>query len=171
MQSFQTQYAEFLMERKLSALNDTTLTIDGCSQRVGDFLKKQAETPPKPHDSKLPVAIIGAGAAGLRAAMLLQKNGIPYRIFEASKRHGGRLFTYHFTNDETLPHDYFDVGAMRYPDNPAMEATFKLFKELDIKKEGGKGGKLIPYHISTDSNYLLFNGTCAPLVLVARIVH
>jgi len=31
------------------------------------------------------VAIIGAGVAGLRTAMLLQRFGIPYKIFEASQ--------------------------------------------------------------------------------------
>jgi len=37
------------------------------------------------------VAIIGAGAAGLYAAHLLSKRGIPVKIFEASDRIGGRI--------------------------------------------------------------------------------
>jgi monoamine oxidase len=37
------------------------------------------------------VAIIGAGAAGLYAAHLLSKRGIPVKVFEASDRIGGRI--------------------------------------------------------------------------------
>jgi hypothetical protein len=48
----------------------------------------------------LPVAIIGAGAAGLRVAMMLDYLGLPYEIFEASNRRGGRCFTYRFTREE-----------------------------------------------------------------------
>jgi monoamine oxidase len=40
-----------------------------------------------------PVAIIGAGAAGLTAAYRLMKAGVPCEIFEASARVGGRIFT------------------------------------------------------------------------------
>jgi len=108
----------------------------------------------------LPIAIIGAGAAGLRVAMMLDYLGIPYDLFEASKRHGGRCYTYHFTKEEEsgLTHDYYDVGAMRFPDNGAMTSTFQLFKELDITPAGGKGGKLIRYIMSAPGNLLMFNG-------------
>ena len=108
----------------------------------------------------LPIAIIGAGAAGLRVAMMLDYLEIPYEIFEASKRHGGRCYTHHFTTEEEsgLKHDYFDVGAMRFPDNGAMMRTFELFRELDITPTGGKGGKLIPYLLSAPGNILMFNG-------------
>ncbi|WP_413575052.1 flavin monoamine oxidase family protein [Bdellovibrio sp. HCB290] len=37
------------------------------------------------------VVILGAGAAGLAAAYTLKKNKIPYRLFEASSRLGGRV--------------------------------------------------------------------------------
>ncbi len=40
-----------------------------------------------------PVAILGAGIAGLTAAYRLQKAGVPCEIFEASERTGGRMFT------------------------------------------------------------------------------
>ena len=39
----------------------------------------------------LPIAIIGAGAAGLYAGYLLRQQGIDCRIFEAAGRYGGRL--------------------------------------------------------------------------------
>ena len=57
-------------------------------------------------DDKLPICIIGAGAAGLYTAMILESLGISYDLIEASDRVGGRLFTYKgFKNAE--PYDYF----------------------------------------------------------------
>lgn len=47
-----------------------------------------------------PVAIIGAGVAGLTAAYRLQQVGIPCEIFEGSERTGGRILTkYDFNKD------------------------------------------------------------------------
>ena len=83
------------------------------------------------------VAIIGAGAAGLFSAMIfdylnndetLKKKGfkVSYEIFEAADRDriGGRLFTYNFKPEDTRnppgQHDYYDVGAMRFPANKVM---------------------------------------------------
>jgi len=83
------------------------------------------------------VAIIGAGAAGLFTAMILdylnndetlKEKGfnVSYEIFEAAgeDRLGGRLFTYNFVPQDPKnpagPHDYYDVGAMRFPDNKVM---------------------------------------------------
>lgn len=108
-----------------------------------------------------PVAIIGAGPAGLRIAMMLKHLKIPYVVLEASERYGGRVYTYHFKKVEgeaATTQNYFDVGAMRFPDNAANERTFELFKELGITSEGGTGGKLLRYHLSTEDNILLFNG-------------
>ena len=108
-----------------------------------------------------PVAIIGAGVAGLRVAMMLKHLGIPYVVFEASERYGGRVYTHHFKKEEgesASSQNYFDVGAMRFPDNAANARTFELFEELGITKDGGEGGKLLPYHLGTDENILLFNG-------------
>ncbi|KAF7357173.1 L-amino acid oxidase 1 [Mycena sanguinolenta] len=102
------------------------------------------------------VAIIGAGVAGLRTAKLLQDMGIPYKIFEASDRPGGRIFTYQFASkppgDPQGKHDYYDVGAMRFPNNDANEATFKLFEEL------GLSDKLIDYVFTRDNNIRYYNG-------------
>jgi NADPH-dependent 2,4-dienoyl-CoA reductase/sulfur reductase-like enzyme len=62
--------------------------------------------------------IVGAGVAGLYTALILEKLGIDYEILEASDRIGGRIYTHHFTEDK---HDYYDIGAMRFPDNPIMK--------------------------------------------------
>jgi len=48
--------------------------------------------------SKVPlkVGIIGAGAAGLYSAILLESLGIDYEILEANTRIGGRIYTHRF---------------------------------------------------------------------------
>ena len=95
------------------------------------------------------IAIVGAGAAGLFTAMILdylnnnedlkhQDFNISYDIFEAADkdRIGGRLFTYNFVaQDARNPcgqHDYYDVGAMRFPENKVMtryiSSLMKLFQ-------------------------------------------
>ena len=80
------------------------------------------------------VGIVGAGAAGLFTAMIFdhlkEKYGlkVKYEILEASRededRLGGRLFSYYFKDKpdhpKIGPHDYYDVGAMRFPDNDIM---------------------------------------------------
>lgn len=99
------------------------------------------------------VAIIGAGVAGLRTAKLLQDMGIPYKIFEASDRPGGRVYTYEFANSQSPgKHDYYDVGAMRFPNNEANKKTFELFKELGLES------KLIKYVMGRDDNIRYYNG-------------
>jgi len=79
------------------------------------------------------VGIIGAGVAGLFTAMLFDYLNVKYpglnvdyTIFEAEeKRLGGRLYTYKFPKKSDQPdigpHDYYDVGAMRFPDVKTME--------------------------------------------------
>jgi hypothetical protein len=99
------------------------------------------------------VAIIGAGVAGLRTAKLLQDKGIPYKIFEASNRPGGRLFTYHFSSEEN---DYYDVGAMRFPKNDANKRTFELFDELGLTRDG----KIVDYVLSKENNICFYNSEC-----------
>jgi len=102
------------------------------------------------------VAIIGAGVAGLRTAMLLQDMGIPYKIFEASDRPGGRIFTYEFAskppNNPKGKHDYYDVGAMRFPDNDANKKAIELFQELDLSS------KMIKFVFSNNENIRYYNG-------------
>ena len=104
------------------------------------------------------VAIIGAGVAGLRTAMLLQRMGIPYKIFEASDRPGGRVYTYQFASrppgNPQGNHDYYDVGTMRYPDNNANKETFKLFDEL------GLSSKKIRYVLSNEGDIRYYNSRC-----------
>ena len=78
------------------------------------------------------VCIVGAGAAGLYIALILDDLAIPglsYDILEGSDRVGGRMFTHYFSDKK---HDYYDIGAMRFPDIPVMQRLFELFKKLKI---------------------------------------
>lgn len=72
------------------------------------------------------VGIVGAGAAGLFSALVLEYLNtaqtsvkFTYDILEAdtTKRSGGRLYTHNFSQQ---PHDYYDVGAMRFPKHAVM---------------------------------------------------
>ncbi|KAH0441249.1 hypothetical protein CcaCcLH18_02159 [Colletotrichum camelliae] len=118
------------------------------------------------------VGIVGAGVAGLFTALALDwinetieghkgvgNLKVEYEILEAAheERLGGRLYTHQFT-EEGL-HDYYDVGAMRFPRNEVMSRTFRLFDYLGIK-EGKLGDRkhvkdkpvLIPYYLRDDNN-------------------
>lgn len=98
-------------------------------------------TPPRHGHFK--VGIVGAGAAGLFTALALDwindtierykgagKLKIEYEILEAASkdRFGGRLFTHHFSKDGI--HDYYDVGAMRFPDNEVMSRYARRLKHI-----------------------------------------
>ncbi|KAK5651611.1 hypothetical protein OQA88_11884 [Cercophora sp. LCS_1] len=120
------------------------------------------------------VAIVGAGAAGLFTAMILdylnQKCAddgfnVAYDIFEAAEdrsRLGGRLYTHNFSLNPDSRHNYFDVGAMRFPDasdqapnpNPIMKRVFDLFKKLGMNPvpsvDGAPLGSLVPYQMEND---------------------
>ncbi|RBQ95702.1 hypothetical protein VDGD_20255 [Verticillium dahliae] len=73
------------------------------------------------------ICIVGAGAAGLYVAMMLKYLGITnVDILEASDHAGGRCATYTFTDSTPCTHNYYDMGAMRIPDIPAMASTLNL---------------------------------------------
>ena len=161
-----TREATSELPPELPPLFPTPADVSSWEQLLDRFPKLPSEPgfPPKP---KFPrrkpvwpwyrVAIIGAGVAGLRTAKLLQDRGIPYKIFEASDRPGGRIFTYQFPSSSGNPqgnHDYYDVGAMRFPNNDASKSTFKLFHEL------GLSSKLINYVMSIDENIRYYNSEC-----------
>ncbi|CAM1507592.1 Fc.00g072330.m01.CDS01 [Cosmosporella sp. VM-42] len=132
-------------------------------ESVAKLLRKTQEltglgfVPPK--EGQFKVGIVGAGVAGLFTALVfdwlnerpeLQKEQlkIDYDIIEAAgeERLGGRLYTHQFSAKE---HDYYDVGAMRFPNNAVMKRTFQLFDYIGIKE--GKEG-LIPYYLADENN-------------------
>lgn len=113
----------------------------------------------------LPIGIIGAGTAGLYAAMILQSLNVDYEILESTDRIGGRILTHRFNGEAgwnapvgtAARYDYFDIGAMRYPRIPFMDRVFKLFEIIKIEP------LLIEYHLKSANNLMYFN-TQPPII-------
>ncbi|KIM41682.1 hypothetical protein M413DRAFT_444930 [Hebeloma cylindrosporum] len=171
-QYFVRQKLDELKKKKFNykAQADANISSDTFSWSDLDASKHGLGQPP-PSDAR--VAIIGAGVAGLRTAMLLQQQGIPYKIFEANDGPGGRLFTYRFPSDATSPpgkHDYYEVGGMRFPDNVANKPTFDLFRELGFRfrNEENPDGELIPFVYGKDDNIRHFNNITTTAAAVAN---
>jgi hypothetical protein len=110
--------------------------------------------------SDLPIGIIGAGASGLYAAMILQDLGIKYEILESRDRVGGRIYTHRFNGEAGFNapintrerYDYFDVGAMRFPRIPFSDRVFNLFeKRLNMEDI------LIEYKLHADNTFQYYN--------------
>lgn len=159
--AFHDVFREVLNGRKVSDLGglakDEVLKVaDGMIMQVyesipQDYFRPPSDSRPNPFDK--PVCIIGAGAAGLYTAMILDDFGIKYEILEASGRTGGRIFTKKLEAGATGLHEYFDVGAMRFPNISMMARTFELFDRLDLKKDK----KLIRYNLRGPNNPMFFN--------------
>ncbi|KII90226.1 hypothetical protein PLICRDRAFT_584478 [Plicaturopsis crispa FD-325 SS-3] len=126
---------------------------DSAEEILKKYHPDEPKEEPKPEPARpavTPVGIIGAGPAGLYSALILDSLGIKYEILEGSDRVGGRLHTYHFEKKPGQPqgtHDYYDLGAMRFPETPIMTRLFKLFNyeklntgDIQVQK------KLIPYY-------------------------
>ena len=77
------------------------------------------------------MGIIGAGAAGLFTGMIFDhlkekyNLDVEYEILEANDetRVGGRLYSHYFVKPPPGEgnHEYYDVGAMRYPESEVMQ--------------------------------------------------
>lgn len=74
------------------------------------------------------VFIIGAGAAGLMAAYTLKKNRVPFRLFEASHRPGGRLLSVQAMDQMTI-----EMGAEFF--EPQHKIIFETLKEFQMEWE------------------------------------
>ena len=88
------------------------------------------------------VIIVGAGASGLAAAKVLEKNNIDYIILEATNRYGGRL-----RKDTTLADFPIDIGAEWLHSAP-----------ITLNKLKGEQGEvidedLIPYHLDSTASW------------------
>jgi hypothetical protein len=170
--------AQYFVRQKLEKLKNKKFNYKA-GRRTDGSLPEQSSEPFSWHElsahsgrsqplvqEKARVAIIGAGVAGLRTAMLLERLNIPYKIFEANDGPGGRLFTYHFPSDPvTSPagkHDYYEVGGMRFPNNAANQPTFDLFKELGLRfrNKENPDGELIPFVFGLEDNINHFNSEC-----------
>jgi monoamine oxidase len=80
------------------------------------------------------IAILGGGISGLGAAAQLQEWGIPYRLFEASDRLGGRILTQDNFNDDG---QFIELGAELVDKNHTtlIDWAKKLGLELDYLLE------------------------------------
>ncbi|KAF7972672.1 hypothetical protein HWV62_17218 [Athelia sp. TMB] len=110
------------------------------------------------------VGIIGAGAAGLYASLIIDSLADPritYEIFDANpmrgRKGGGRLYTYEFPNGGS--DDYFDVGAMRFPDIPCMKLVFDLIRDNPASPIAGiLTEDIIECQHSTPEDLSFYNG-------------
>ena len=108
-----------------------------------------------------------AGASGLYVALILKDLGIPYKILEARDRVGGRLFTHTFEDKTGAPYNYYDVGAMRFPEILPMSRVFHLFHCPPLNSEGIELSKKLTRYYFTGSNTLLsYNGVTVPRTAV-----
>jgi hypothetical protein len=72
---------------------------------------------------------------------------------------GGRLFTYNFPNTTGAPYNYYDVGAMRFPQTDAMNRMFHLFGYPPLNTPDiALAQKLAPYRFSNDNCLMSYNG-------------
>ncbi|KAF8074658.1 L-amino acid oxidase [Lyophyllum atratum] len=115
-------------------------------------IPKPVYPPLTPELKALPVCILGAGVSGLYIAMMLDTLGIKYEIMEGSPRVGGRLYTHNFPTNQGK-YQYYDVGAMRYPDTSFMQRTFDL-----ARNRLGLKDKMLKYLRANDNAFLHYNG-------------
>jgi len=150
-----------------------------------------------PEDELKPICIIGAGTAGLYAAMILESLGISYEILEANNRIGGRLYTYRFGDekkvldakvgetaryDYTVSHYYFissrhlivfewpqDLGTMRFPSINFMDPVFKLFIKLGMyNPEKPEQNLLVEYKFKADNTFEFTTGVDCKITKILR---
>lgn len=88
------------------------------------------------------IIIVGAGAAGLAAAKVLEQNNINYMILEATNRYGGRL-----KKDTTLADFPIDIGAEWLHSAPITLNKLKGKKGTEIDED------LIPYHLDSTASW------------------
>lgn len=130
--SIRDQWAQYHVHQALRRTYNKS--HDNSHFGLGRPLEEDEELPEPPQlrlpdaqltDTSPRVCIVGAGAAGLFTALLFDylNESVPgfnvqYDVFESGSAVGGRLYTYNFSG---VAHDYYDVGAMRFPDNPIMQ--------------------------------------------------
>lgn len=96
--------AQMMDRRHMLALTAGSLAWYGCVSRnriAGSTFQAVSST-----DG--PVIILGGGVAGLTAAYYLHKNNIPFQIYEASRRLGGRVHTKEEFNETGM---FCELGA------------------------------------------------------------
>jgi hypothetical protein len=79
---------------------------------------------------------------------------IPYQIIEAQDHVGGRLFTYEFPDQTGAPYNYYDVGAMRFPEIDPMRRLWHLLRYPPLKLES----RLQEFIFTSPNAFVSFNG-------------
>jgi ATP-binding cassette subfamily B multidrug efflux pump len=105
---------------KLSALSSSTFFLSSCSSLDRYFMGDK-------RDLSNEVVILGGGAAGLAAAFALKKRKVPYRVFEASSRIGGRVQSVTLFPGQG---PVAEMGAEFFEDQHRL--IFDLAKELNL---------------------------------------
>ena len=97
-----------VLRASAGAVAGLALASCGQNQPLASSLEGQA----RPSADSSAVAIIGAGVAGLTVAYRLHLAGVPYRVYEASGRAGGRMQTLRggFTKPVELGGEFIDTG-------------------------------------------------------------
>ena len=93
------------------------------------------------------VAIVGAGEAGLAAASELKKIGCNITIFEASKRVGGRVYTYYF---DRLNKSYCEFGEKTIP--ISHNTTWYYINSLNLQTNKWKEYSSL-YYLRDEGSY------------------
>jgi monoamine oxidase len=112
---------EFLGKTAMGGLASAAFFSSACSTLdrwvMGDSTRIEGE-----------ILVLGGGLAGLCAAYHLKKNRVPYRLFEASSRLGGRVQTLeHFNSDQ----QFAEAGAEFFEGSHRELA--QLCQELNLK--------------------------------------
>ena len=95
--------AHYLMNKHLERQKPVLDHIRPLEQLLDSFREKFSV----PERAAKPVCIIGAGVAGLYAAMILKSLDIKFEIIEAGNRVGGRLFTHYFGKKDGSDYKYY----------------------------------------------------------------
>ncbi|MFS4457680.1 flavin monoamine oxidase family protein [Bdellovibrio sp. HCB2-146] len=120
---------------ELSALSSSAMLLSSCSSLdryfTGDKRNLNNE-----------VVILGGGAAGLSAAFALKKRKVPFRVFEASSRIGGRVQSVTLFPEKG---PVGEMGAEFFEDS--HRAVFDLAKELNLPVKEIKGQAGLEAHL------------------------
>jgi len=112
------------------------------------------------------VTVIGAGIAGLVAGYELEQLGYEVQVLEASRRIGGRIYTYRFSNDPDAP--VAELGAMRIPTKHSH--TLRYIERLGLGDEVRPFKSLLADEnafLSTERGYVRLRD--APHALLAEL--